>query len=123
MRKQYYFRLTDRGLLAWDVDRLVRLSSELPVRSVPLAGMAELDAAVEGEDARITWRGLIEHMRLIDEADLHYPIILAADGALMDGRHRLARALREGRSEILAVQFAEDPEPDYLGRGPDDLPY
>jgi hypothetical protein len=29
VRKQYYFRPSSRGLLAWDVDRLVRLSPAL----------------------------------------------------------------------------------------------
>jgi hypothetical protein len=33
------------------------------------------------------------------------------------------RALRDGRSEIEAVQFAVDPEPDYVGRRPSELPY
>jgi len=68
-------------------------------------------------------RGMLEHLRLIDEADLSYPIILSADGAVMDGRHRVAKAAREGRSEIEAVQFDADPEPDHVGLGPDDLPY
>lgn len=59
----------------------------------------------------------------MDEAEVRYPIILAADGALMDGRHRVARALREGRSTIDAVRFAEDPLPDHVGRTPEELPY
>ena len=50
MRKQYYFRESPNGLLAWDVDRLVRLSRELPVRAVRLAEIRELDQAVFGED-------------------------------------------------------------------------
>ncbi len=41
----------------------------------------------------------------------------------MDGRHRLAKALLQGRPTIEAVQFDADPEPDHVGRGPNDLPY
>ena len=122
MRKQYYFRSSPQGLLAWDVDRLVRLSRDLPVRAVPLADVSELDAPVFGDDPP-TWRGLVAHLELMDAADLAYPIILAADGAVMDGRHRPAKALRERRSTIDAVQFREDPTPDYVGKGPDDLSY
>ena len=40
----------------------------------------------------------------------------------MDGMHRVAKAALEGRSEIEAVQFEEDPEPDYLNRRLSDLP-
>ncbi len=123
MRKQYYFRQSSRGLLAWDVDRLVHLASALPRRQVPLSAIRELDQVLSDEDEPPTWRSLIEHMTLIDQADLSFPIILASNGAIMDGRHRVARAVREGRKEITAVQFDHDPEPDHVGRAPQDLPY
>src|SRR5262245_39793825 len=123
MRKQYYFRPSDRGLLAWDVDRLVQLSSHLPRKLIPLSQIQELDEEWLGDDERRTWRAVLEHVRLIEEADLSFPIILSATGAVMDGRHRVAKAASQGRYEIEAVQFDEDPEPDYVGLGPDDLTY
>ena len=121
MRKQYYFRESARGLLAWDVDRLVELSSALPRKMVPLSAIRESQEPwlSEGADAS----ALVEHLKLIEEADLSFPIILSATGAVMDGRHRVAKAAREGRSEIAAVQFEVDPSPEYVGLGPDDLPY
>jgi len=123
VRKQYYFRQSRQGLLAWDVDRLVRLASDLPRKVIPLSAIRELDAVWFGDDESPTWRALIDHLRLIDEADLSYPIILSASGAVMDGMHRVAKAVRQGRSDITAVQFDEDPEPDHVGLGPKDLPY
>ena len=123
MRKQYFFRPSPLGLLAWDVDRLVRLTRHLPVREVPLDEIAALDEPVFGDDEPATWRSLVAHLELLQAADLAYPIILAADGAVMDGRHRAARALLEGRPTVSAVQFGEDPPPDYIGRAPDELPY
>lgn len=66
---------------------------------------------------------MIEHIRLIEEADLSFPIILSASGAVMDGMHRVAKAVLQGVQEIDAVQFEQDPEEDYIGVGPDDLPY
>ena len=122
MRKQYYFRPSPAGLLAWDVDRLVALSRTFTVRAVPLTEIRELDDAFVGGDEP-TWRAFAEHCRLVQEAELRYPIIRAADGAVMDGMHRVTRALIEGRDTIDAVQFDTDPEPDYVGREPDDLPY
>ncbi|HET9833737.1 MAG TPA: hypothetical protein VFP91_18575 [Vicinamibacterales bacterium] len=122
MRTQYYFQPSDRGLLAWDVHRLVRLSKTLPRKRVPLADIRELDEAwSRGEP--VTWRAMIEHIRLMDAADLAYPIILSSAGRVMDGMHRVAKSLREGRPDIEAVQFDVDPLPDHVGRGPDDLPY
>ncbi len=123
MRKQYYFRTSRRGLLAWDVDRLIHLSRDLPRRMVPLSAIRELDEAWFGDNEQPTWRAMLEHIELIEEADLSFPIILSATGAVMDGMHRVAKAALLGRSEIEAVQFAEDPEADHVGRGPDELPY
>jgi len=84
MRKQYYFRSSPEGLLAWDVDRLVLLSSSLPVDALPLTRIRELDAPVFGKGEPLTWRSFAAHLQLVDEAELVYPIILAADGAVMD---------------------------------------
>lgn len=123
MRKQYYFRQSSDGLMAWDVDRLVRLASQLPRKRVPLSEIRELDEDWIGEGERPTWRALLEHMRLIEEADLSFPIVLSASGAVMDGMHRVAKAALQGRDGIEAVQFDEDPEPDHVGLGPNDLPY
>ena len=123
MRKQYYFRPSPAGLLAWDVDRLVELSRGLTVRAVPLEEIQELDEAFIGAEEPPTWRSFAEHCRLVQEAELRYPIIRAADGAVMDGMHRVSRALIEERDTIDAVQFDTDPEPDHVGRQPDDLPY
>jgi hypothetical protein len=66
---------------------------------------------------------MIEHMQMIDEADYSFPIILSSDGRVMDGMHRVAKALLEDRTEIEAVQFEQDPEPDYLNKHPSELPY
>jgi hypothetical protein len=123
MRKQYYFRPSSAGVLAWDVDRLVQLSAGLPRKRVALDSIHELDGVWYGDDDPPTWRSLLEHIRLMDEADLSYPIILSASGAVMDGMHRVAKAVRLGHHDIDAVQFDADPQPDHVGLGPKELPY
>jgi hypothetical protein len=123
VRKQYYFRESDRGLLAWDVDRLVELSAGVARKIVPLSQIGELDEPWFADGERPTWRAMLEHLKLIQEADLSFPIILSATGAVMDGRHRVAKAVLLGRTEIEAVQFRVDPDPDYEGLGPEELPY
>lgn len=123
MRKQYYFRESNRGLLAWDVDRLVDLSASLPRKAVPLNRIGELDEPWVTDGERPTWRAMIEELKLIQDADLSFPIILSATGEVMDGRHRVAKAALLDRADIEAVQFREDPDPDYEGLGPEELPY
>jgi hypothetical protein len=125
VRKQYHFWPGEDGLDAWDVDRLVDLSKGLPVKQVPLASIEEIDTVYWFDDRREqpTVRSVVDHARLIDGVDLSYPIILGFDGRVMDGMHRVAKALLEGRTTIPAVQFETDPEPDYRSCRPEDLPY
>jgi hypothetical protein len=124
MRKQYYFRPSDRGYKAWDVDRLVALTRDFPRIQVALNGLRELDEAFPGnENGVVTWRNVVGHIALIEAADWKYPIILAANGDVMDGRHRIAKAMIEGKTTIEAVQFQSDPEPDFVDVYPHQLPY
>ena len=125
MRKQYHFWPSARGLLAWDVNRLIELSKGLPRTRVPLASISEIDQVYwfDEEYQRPTCRKVLEHMRLIGEVELTYPIILAADGRVMDGMHRVAKALLERHEDIEAVRFERDPEPDYVDCRPGELPY
>jgi hypothetical protein len=125
VRAQYYFRMSPQGLCAWDVRRLVEFSRGLPVTRVPLGEIRELDepywAGYSG--GQLTCRAVVEHACLMQECDLDFPTILSNDGRVMDGMHRVCRALLDGRDAIDAVRFVEDPKPDYVGVKPDDLPY
>jgi hypothetical protein len=125
MRKQYNFRQGEHGLDAWDVDRLVELTAQFPVREVPLAEITDIDTDHWFRFGLVTptVRRLVDHMRLVDDADPSYPIILGADGRVMDGMHRVAQALLAGETTIRAVQFDVDPDPDYRDCTPEDLPY
>ena len=125
VRKQYHFWPGDLGLDAWDVDELIRLSAGLPVREVPLDALRDVDRDYwfDGSMEIATVRKVVEHMRLVQEVDPSHPIILGADGRVMDGMHRVARALLEGRLTITVVQFEIQPEPDYRNCRPTDLPY
>lgn len=124
MRKQYHFRPSPKGLQAWDVDRLVTLANDLPTIQIPLSAIGELDKPYWYDHGYLpTCRSIAEHARLINDANLSFPIILSSDGRVMDGMHRAAKAAMEGRRSISAKQFAEDPEPDYVGVDPEELPY
>ncbi|MBV9940598.1 MAG: hypothetical protein JO262_00605 [Solirubrobacterales bacterium] len=125
MRKQYHFWPVERGFDAWDVDRLIELSRDLPVEQVPLDSISEIDTEYwfDGSAEIPTVRKLVEHVRLINEVDPSYPIILGHDGRVMDGMHRIARALLDGRTEIDAVRFPVPLEPDNRSCLPDELPY
>lgn len=125
MRKQYHFWPATDGVDAWDVDRLIALSRDLPAMEVPISSISEVDS-VYWFDADQEWptvRKVAEHARLISEVDTSYPIILGWDGRVMDGMHRIARALLDDQPTIMAVRFEEPVDPDYRNCRPQDLPY
>ncbi len=125
MRKQYHFQPSKNGFYAWDVDKLVEKSKDFPQISVKLEDIKELneDFWYYASDEKPTIRSIVEHFRLMNETDLKYPIILSKDGRVMDGMHRVAKALLLGHKEIKAVKFTEDLPPDYEDVHENDLPY
>jgi hypothetical protein len=125
VRAQYHFRKSPDGLRAWDVRSLVEKGRTLIPKRVLLSAIVELDEPywTDGHPQQLTFREIVEHVGLMLDCDLAYPIILSSDGRVMDGMHRVCKALLQGRQDIEAVQFADDPAPDYVGVHPDDLPY
>lgn len=125
MRKQYHFRRSEQGLLAWDVDRLIALTTDLQVEALPLDQVRELDEPYWYDigDEQPSCRSVAEHMRLVQAADLRYPIIVCPQGRIMDGMHRVVKAWLEGRDCIKACRLPTLPAPDFVGVPPDELPY
>lgn len=125
MRKQYHSRYSERGCLIWDVHRLAKLSAGMSRIEVPLSEISELNETYwfQDENTLPTCRAIAEHARLINDTDLGYPIILSANGRVMDGMHRVAKAWMKGLHMIEAVQFTEDPEPDFIDVDLNSLPY
>ena len=90
----------------WSVPRLFELSRNLPVMDVVIDHMSTYFVY-----DKLTLRELIGHMKAVEAADLSFPIILDEDGDLMDGRHRLMKAIMQGNVTIKAVRFEENPSP------------
>lgn len=124
VRKQYHFRPSAQGLHAWDVGRLIDLTAHLPSEQVPLSAILEVNTDYWfSHGYSPTVLAVVEHVRLINEADLSYAIIIDPDGRVMDGMHRVARALLDEHSAIAAKRLVTMPSPDYVDVQPNDLPY
>jgi hypothetical protein len=111
MRTQYHFRPGKTGLDAWDIHRLVALTAEFPVKEIDLSEIWEVDSVYwfNDGDELPTVRNVVEHMRLVGQVDLSYPITLGANGCVMDGMHRVVRALLDGHRTIKAVAIRRRP--------------
>ena len=122
MREQYHFKSGPDGFDVWDVAKArFRLVKDTPVEDLPLSSIADIDREYWFDHGVApTVRNVVEHCRLIQEVDLSYPIVIDPDGRVMDGMHRVARALLEGapkRSPRSGSQKAPDSRPPELSTG------
>lgn len=96
------------GKFKWRCTRLFELAKDLPVMEIPIDHLNLADKLTVNPPRL---RRFATEMKLVMEADLKYPIILDEDGEIMDGRHRIVKALYLGKKTIKAVRFETDPEP------------
>ena len=106
-------RAVPGGRAFYLTERLWQLAEGLPVEAVPIDTIKEFDEDCWFGGRSVTCRMVARHADLIQKADLSYPVILSADGRLMDGGHRISKAWLSGLTTIDAVRFPVDPEPDY----------
>jgi hypothetical protein len=99
-------QMCNLGRNHWSVPRLFELARDLPVMDVPLNHLSMYYTY-----EKLTLREMVTHMKAVNAADLSKPIILDEDGELMDGRHRLMKAMLTGAETIKAVRFDENPSP------------
>ena len=92
----------------YKVNDLIELSKELPVMQIPLDHLCikrsfDIDSI----------RDFVSHMNAVMDCDLKYPIILCEDGGILDGSHRICKAIHLGKKTIKAVRFDSNPSPSY----------
>jgi len=58
------------------------------------------------------FRDVIYHFNQVNNVNLKHPIILNDVGCIIDGFHRIVKAIIEGKETIKAVRFNEMPQPD-----------
>jgi len=113
MKKELHSRPTPRGRAFWYTERLWSLAAKLPVKRVRIDEVKEFDLDCWFDGQAPTCREVAENAKRIAAADLSFPGNLSCDGRLMDGGHRIAKAWVAGAEEINAIQFSQDPAPDF----------
>jgi len=113
---QTYSTTVDGVRQYWKVELLWKLAKTLPVEYVPIETLiSQLEGTCwtdEDEDATPHW--VLGHTRRIVGADLDYPILLDKAGVIVDGVHRLCKAILEGREVIAAQRFDILPDPSFM---------
>lgn len=82
-------------------------TKELPIFDCPVAALDLSAEAWEGCDMF----DLAFHVKRVNEADLSMPILLDWQGSIADGRHRVIKAIVEGKRTIKARRMTWKPVP------------
>jgi hypothetical protein len=99
----------------WHTERLWEAAKDLPVIDVEIESLKHLDAVCWfDDDFPATLRNVVEHFVRMERVDLEHPILLDPNGQLLDGAHRVARALANGQSTIKGVRMKVVPPPDEI---------
>lgn len=99
-------QMSQLGRNHWSVARLIALSKDLEVFEIPLRHLN-----VYHVYESLTLRDMVMHFKTVNDANLDCPIIMDEDGEVMDGRHRIMKAIMEDRETIKAVRFDVNPDP------------
>ena len=59
-------------------------------------------------------KDIVQHFIRIRDVDTSYPVIMDESGFIMDGWHRVMRAIADGKATIPAVRFMERPVEDFV---------
>ena len=107
-------RVIDGYIFVYDCTEIYRLARNSPIESVRLADfdLSKMFWFTSLEQASVS--AVLEHINRINAACAEDPIVLAPDGALLDGLHRLAKAVFEKRYVIPARRLAIEPTPIFV---------
>ena len=101
----------------WKCSTLWKLAESMPVEDVPLDSFDWTNdnfTVPIPKDRPLLWRDVGDHTKRILNTNLKYPIIISAEGHIMDGMHRVLKCYIFGVPSVKAVRFTVTPPPDML---------
>ena len=111
---QTYSERSDGWKKYWKVEDLWEVAEGLPIEYIPLQLLTDqLEGTywTQGEEEDVTPQWVLGHTRRILKADLNYPILVNSENTIVDGIHRLCRAVLDGRDDIAVQRIEELPPP------------
>jgi hypothetical protein len=94
----------------WLVGNLIQLAQDLPVFDLPLVGLDLRYSPWLCEDIA----GFLFHVQRLQDCNLDFPVIQGAEGHIMNGWHRVCKAILNGDESVKAVRFTMTPAADLV---------
>lgn len=111
-----YIEGDEHNLYYWKASTLWALAATMPVEEVPLVSFDWTNENFQCNSLSDPplWRDIGDHAKRILAADLQYPIIISAEGNVMDGMHRILKCYAFGLPTVKAVRFEVTPMADMV---------
>ena len=111
-----YIEGDDENLYYWRASTLWKLSEAMPVEQISLDSFDWENDNFQCNSLSTPplWRDVGDQAKQILAADLTYPIVISAEGNIMDGMHRLLKCYVFGLPTVSAVRFETTPPPDMV---------
>jgi len=93
----------------WKATSLYKAAKDLPIFQFDITGV-NVEEVLRWK--LVNLRDYLNHYQRVAQANLSKPLILRSDGYIMNGWHRVIKALFENKKYLPAQKFSVDPEPD-----------
>jgi len=98
------------GNKVWKITSLIEASKDLKIEEMPVSAINSYSLLPKIH----TMKHFVSKIKKVIRVDLKYPIILDGEGYVMDGRHRIAKAMLYNEKTIKYVRFDVTPDADYI---------
>jgi hypothetical protein len=89
----------------WPVRTLWEQAADLVTEEVPVTSLSAHNSVWWFESGPPTLTQFVDRARRMLDADLSFPVLLAKNGWVLDGGHRIAKTLLLGKPMILIKRF------------------
>ena len=112
-RQNMFAMENGKQVYRWDVRTLWNSSTKFPIESCPIESITSIDVLMwkTRKNQKFCVEELAHHLRKFLKVDTSFPILLFSDGSLIDGAHRIARAMSNGEETVKVRRFTRENMP------------
>jgi len=96
----------------WYIDNLIKITKNLPIKTMKV-DKKFLNKKIKESWTLNTFFDLKIHIEKINKANLKYPIIIDSKNNIIDGKHRIMKAILQNKKIIKFVRINKMPPADF----------
>lgn len=111
---QTYSIYKDHKIYTWQVAMLYQHVETQPVIDVAVCPLVDQEKVSWFNGHDVPLNEVAHHIRRVVHANCHHPILLAPNGRIIDGMHRLLQAYLANKQTLKAKRLMHMPQPESI---------